>query len=386
MSAGSTTAVSISSSPVIQWMKIYCDISSSELKEHLLQHTQRFSPNVIELPDGYSSFTSWWEAQRSNYFEIVDCKVSKIHQFECFVTDRQHLKDGDVVYALYSKDIPVLSLQGLQLPNVHCHSSTISHPSAATELFHTPTILEGSEESSAQKEAITKFFTFGESLGRVFVIEGGDGAGKQTQTERLRKQLTEIDKKQVRQLDFPHDRARYGSLIREVLSGKLGSLKDLDPMLFASLYGLNRHATLPLLNLWLQRGYNVLLDRYMTANFGYQATKFPTAEGRCEAINKLKTFETQFLQLPPAHRVIYLDLPPAIAFEAMLRDSARRELDMHEKAGLDYKEKVRAGFLWCCDTFPEWDVVRCADNSEKERLSRDDVAAQIYKLWKSEFV
>lgn len=364
---------------LIQRTTIFTDVASSELKQRLLQLTSHLSPEIRELPPGQPSFTSWWELERSNYYDIVDCKIPRVHQFECFVTDRQQLKDGDVVYALYTKEIPVLSLLKAEL-QCPVHSEIPQHPSAASELYHSIST------TSDETEAITTFFTFGETLGRVFVIEGGDGAGKQTQTERLMKHITQIDGKQVRRLDFPHDRARYGSLIREILSGKLGSLKDLDPMLFASLYGLNRHGTLSLLNLWLQRGFNVLLDRYMTANFGYQATKYPTQEERCAAINKLKIFETQFLQLPAAHRVIYLDLPPVIAFEAMLRDSARRELDMHEKAGLDYKEKVRAGFLWCCETFPEWNVVRCADSDEKERLSRDEVAAQIYNLWKSEFV
>ena len=82
----------------------------------------------------------------------------------------------------------------------------------------------------------------------------------------------------------------YGKLIRTLLSGAKGDIKALNPLLFASLYAENRADTAPLLNAWLRRGDNVVLDRYVEANFGHQASKLPPDE-RPALINQLAEFE-----------------------------------------------------------------------------------------------
>ena len=50
-----------------------------------------------------------------------------------------------------------------------------------------------------------------------FLCAGGDGAGKQTQTRMLVERLS-AEGYPVATLDFPHDHAMYGALIREILS------------------------------------------------------------------------------------------------------------------------------------------------------------------------
>eukprot|EP00658_Telonema_sp_P-2_P053515 TRINITY_DN42082_c0_g1_i1.p1 TRINITY_DN42082_c0_g1~~TRINITY_DN42082_c0_g1_i1.p1 ORF type:complete len:121 (+),score=33.65 TRINITY_DN42082_c0_g1_i1:101-463(+) len=86
--------------------------------------------------------------------------------------------------------------------------------------------------------------------------------------------------------------------IRELLSGKMGNIKEVNPMLFASLYGLNRYATLPLLRYWRQRGAIVVLDRYFTANFGHQASKYTDETDRINAIKTLSTLSLIHISEP----------------------------------------------------------------------------------------
>lgn len=57
-------------------------------------------------------------------------------------------------------------------------------------------------------------------------------------------------------------------------------------------------------------------------------------------IGTLEKFEYRWLQLPRPTKTLYLDLPPAFALQAMQADGTRKELDLHEQAGLDYKNKV----------------------------------------------
>lgn len=101
-----------------------------------------------------------------------------------------------------------------------------------------------------------------------------------------------------------------------------------------------------LLNAWLKAGHNIILDRYVEANFGHQASKL-TPDERPALIRQLGAFEHDWLDLPRAHRVVYLDLPPAEALKAMATDGTRAALDIHETAGDDYKSAVRSTFLWC---------------------------------------
>ena len=71
-------------------------------------------------------------------------------------------------------------------------------------------------------------------------------------------------------------------------------LWQVNPLLFASLYAENRHDVAPILNYWLKRGCNVVLDRYVEANFGHQACKLPAAE-RPALIDALVKFEHDWL-------------------------------------------------------------------------------------------
>ena len=281
---------------------------------------------------------------------------------------------AEVTYALFSKKMPVLVDHSLH----ETLASQLGQSVKKNPLLER--IPPGEDES-----AVKSFFHFPETSGRIFVVEGGDGAGKQTQVKLLCDRLTK-EGYASETLDYPHDAARYGALIRDLLSGRLGNIKQVNPLIFASLYGLNRHDTLPELKYWMLRGRNVILDRYMTANFGQQASKYSTDEERIAAIDTLKKFETEWLQLPEAHRVIYLNLPAEYALKAMKTDTTRKELDMHELAGIEYKNKVRDSFVWCCNQFPEWQEVKCVSEETGDRISREELHEKIFSALASEFV
>lgn len=359
-------------SAVIESVKIFWDVACPKLLAVAQEVTAQYQPHtsILTLPAEHASFVEWWESEKGNYWPVVDNKVHPLKVFECFVTDKFHVNDAAVAYALYAKAIPVLSL-----------ASRTSALKTKSPLFED---VESLCCVGKAEDAIKQYLSFPQRPGRVFVIEGGDGAGKQTQVSLLVNRLKD-EGRLVQTLDYPHDAARFGVLIRELLSGKMGNIKQVNPLIFAALYGLNRHDTLPQLRLWVQRGCNIVLDRYMTANFGHQASKYDKDSDRIAAIETLKHFEVSWLSLPEAHRVVYLNLPPEYALRAMQSDGTRRELDMHEKAGMDYKNNVRRSFLWCCETFPEWKEIPCVDGTSA-RLSRAEVHESLYTHLCSEFV
>ena len=177
---------------------------------------------------------------------------------------------AEVYYALHKARVPALCLvpRGEPVPGMLAAGA---HPLLTTVEY---------ADDAAAEEAVEAFVRPSAEPGRVFVIEGGDGAGKQTQTRMLMERLRATGHP-VRTMDFPHDSAMHGKLIRELLTGAKGDIKAVNPLLFASLYAQNRWDVAPILHEWVRRGYNVVLDRYVEANFGHQASKPPPARCMC---------------------------------------------------------------------------------------------------------
>ncbi|KAH9584050.1 Thymidylate kinase-like domain [Trypanosoma melophagium] len=322
------------------------------------------------------------EAAARNSAEIVQCHGSLAHTirrrriqqtdeadtFLCFITEKQSLRNADVVYALFCKRLPVLSL-------VESKGTSVS----LLETLSTLSVDDSSNLLEAQIAAVKAFFSFQPRKGQVVVFEGGDGVGKATQTKFLIDRL-EHQGYSVATLEFPSERNRYGGLLREVLSGKKGGIHELDPKLFSLLFSLNRFACLPELQYWMRRGRKIILDRYYTANCGHQASKLPEEE-RKRFIHHLQTMEVSWFGLPPADIVLYLDLPPQAAMNAMKKDKDRGPLDIHETAQSNYKENVRQTYLWCCRQLPNWFHIECCD-SKGCRLDREETHNLVYNVIK----
>jgi dTMP kinase len=290
------------------------------------------------------------------------------------VSDADATVGAEVSYALFRRRCLTLCLCRRGSPGSAFMQGLAGHPLLTT--------FEYEDATQAEAEAVA-FATPPESPGRIFVIEGGDGAGKQTQSRMLLERLR-AEGYPCSTLDYPHDTALHGKLIRTLLSGAKGDIKSVNPLLFASLYAQNRADTAPLLNAWLKRGHNVILDRYVEANFGHQASKLPSDE-RPALIAQLAAFEHDWLDLPRAHRVVYLDLPPEEALKAMALDASRAALDIHETAGDDYKTAVRNTFVWCSDQFEHWRRMPCVDDAG-ERISKEALHEKLYGELSSSFV
>ena len=106
---------------------------------------------------------------------------------------------AEVSYALHKSRIPVLCLRKRGTSAVKAIEAS-AHPLLIC--------CEYTDESEATS-AIEMFLTPPVSAGRIFVVEGGDGAGKQTQTALLRSRLTALGYP-VSTIDFPHDAAMHG--------------------------------------------------------------------------------------------------------------------------------------------------------------------------------
>lgn len=320
---------------------ILLDEAAAHLKDAIATHAAWLHPDIVLVPRSTGLVTAWMDVQRRR----------QPHAYRCYVTESQTAADADLCYALFAARIPSLSLA----PACEAVSPLLSTaPTTVAEFFAPPP-----------------------GRGRLVVVEGGDGAGKATQSRRLVERLR-ADGRRVEQLDFPYEPGLYGALIRVILSGKKGGIASLDPKLFSFIYTLNRYGSLPELREWLRRGATVVLDRYYTANFGHQASKLP-ADQREAFIRHQEELEVAWMGLPRAETVFYLDLPPKVALDAMKGDAGRQYLDIHETAGGNYKENVRQTFCWCCAKLPGWHHIHCCED-DGTRRSVEAIHAQVLSV------
>lgn len=269
---------------------------------------------------------------------------SQIHEinFKFFIT-AEHIESGDVVFALYCAQVPTFSFSCAE--------------SCSPLLFSRP------EELPIIEKDVTDFF-FPSSSGLLVVIDGADGAGKETQTRLLKERCAELS--DLKDFTFPNYGGFCGGNLRDVLCQKKGPLENISTPSLGLMFTLNRLSKKVELLRAKSQGSIGLLDRYFTANFAYQGYKIPEEKRDC-FIQYLESIEIDWLGLPSPDTVIYLDLPPLHALQAMKNDRKREELDANETASVSVKEQIRKIFLSCCQRFPNWWLIQSCDHNGSRR-------------------
>ncbi len=169
--------------------------------------------------------------------------------------------------------------------------------------------------------------------GRLITFEGGEGAGKTTQLERLAAWL------EVQGLEVVRTREPGGTPGAEAIRRLLveGTAERWLPSTELLLVAAARDDHLArLIRPALARGAWVLCDRYVDSTFAYQATAGGLDPGRIEALH------TVVLDAPLPDLTLLLDLPVEVGLARRRAEGASTRFDAREQA---FHERVRHGFL-----------------------------------------
>ena len=201
----------------------------------------------------------------------------------------------------------------------------------------------------------------------LIVLEGLDGAGKSTQLKMLCEYLQERGDK-LRYLHFPrYDAPVYGELISNFLKGEYGSNDAVHPQLVALLFAEDRHGASDQIRQWLNDGCCVVLDRYVYSNIAFQTSKLGDPD-KAKALREwIFNLEYNIFGIPKPDLNLFLDVPIGFV-ESRLnhqrsgsdRDYLDGAQDIHE-ADIEFQKKVRAVYLDCCATDPNFIRIDCAD-------------------------
>ncbi len=153
--------------------------------------------------------------------------------------------------------------------------------------------------------------------GKLIVIDGTDGSGKATQVARLVERLSK-EKIKVKHLDFPRYYDNFfGGLVGECLAGKYGDFISIPPKIASVLYAADRWESSGQIKKWLDSGYTVILDRYVSSNQIHQGAKITNAKDRKDFLNWLDKMEFEVFGIPRPDAIIFLEVPIKITQELL---------------------------------------------------------------------
>jgi dTMP kinase len=204
---------------------------------------------------------------------------------------------------------------------------------------------------------------------KFLVIEGIDGSGKSTQIKLISKYL---DEKNIpfQYIHFPRTTSRiYGDLIARFLRGDFGDLNSVDPYIVALLYAGDRMDASAMIRNWLEKGYLVLLDRYVYSNIAFQCAKLTDKKLR-ETLRKwILELEFDYHHIPRPDLNLLLDVPFTFTRKELSgkRTGAERSYlqglpDIHE-GDLEFQKRVREMYIWQSQTCDDFKIIDCSDKN-----------------------
>ena len=211
--------------------------------------------------------------------------------------------------------------------------------------------------------------------GQLIVIEGLDGSGKATQTQKLMERLETLGRDAVK-VSFPNYEDDSSALVKMYLRGELGQAEEVNAYAASLFYTVDRYATFRKAyeQQWKQ-GHTIVADRYTTSNMFHQCTKEPR-ENWDSYLSWLEDLEYEKVGLPRPTQVIYLDVEPEVSRALLSKryEGDESKKDIHE-ANFAYLLRCREAALYAAEKFG-WKVIRCNEGSVMRSV--EDISNEIW--------
>lgn len=221
------------------------------------------------------------------------------------------------------------------------------------------------------------------------VIEGPDGSGKATQTKLLTNFL-KSKKKKVKKIDFPQYGKKSAGLIEEYLNGKYGKSKEVGPYRASIFYACDRYDASFKLKKWIENGYIVVADRYVSSNVAHQGGKIKNKKERKKYLNWLYHLEYNIFGIPKPKITIILKTSTEISYKlsSEIKDKekiakkhlylGKKKRDIHEKDKGHLKDSLEV-YLEMAREYPrDFKIVECVEKGKL--LSPEEIHHKIKKV------
>ncbi len=214
--------------------------------------------------------------------------------------------------------------------------------------------------------------------GRIIVIEGTDCSGKETQSHLLEKRLKSENIKCI-SFSFPRYDTPTGKIVGGAYLGKkeIGESffngEELDPKIASLYYAADRKYNIGKVLEYVDKGYIVILDRYVTSNLAHQGGKIENKDERFYIYQWIDKLEYWLLELPKPDKTIFLHMPYDYAKDLIKN---RASLDAHEKSEKHLKN-TEGAYVELSQLYG-WDTVECVKDNKIRTI--EDIHEEVYKI------
>lgn len=217
--------------------------------------------------------------------------------------------------------------------------------------------------------------------GKLIVIEGTDCSGKETQTRALIEKLNKEGIKCSR-FSFPNYDSPTGKIVGGPYLGKSyicdgwfsEGATNVDPKVSSLYYAADRKYNIKVIEDKLEKGENIILDRYLYSNFAHQGGKIKNKEERFAMYKWLEKLEFELLELPKADIKIFLHMPYEVSIE--LKKGREEKLDQHE-ISKDHLIMAENAYIEIADLY-DFKVIEC--NEGLNPRSIEDINKELYNF------
>ena len=224
-------------------------------------------------------------------------------------------------------------------------------------------------------------------MGKLIIIEGTDGSGKQTQTELIYNKLTLLlGIEKIKKLSFPNYESKSSEPVKMYLSVEFGkNVEDVNAYAASILYSVDRFASFK--TEW-ENFYNgggvIISDRYTTSNMIHQASKIRDDSEREKYLKWLIDLEWNKIAIPKPDLVLFLDVPFEVSQrlieERKNKITGDNKKDIHEN-NTEYLKNSYNIAKNLSEKY-NWNVISCVENDKLKSIEdiNNEIMNEIKKI------
>ena len=207
-------------------------------------------------------------------------------------------------------------------------------------------------------------------MGKIIVIEGIEGSGKETQSKLLVESLNKMGIKSI-EFSFPMYDTPTGRIFKDCLLSNNNyfneGIDSLDPELVCLYTAADRKYNIKKIEKYLEDDYIVVINRYTSSNMANQGSKYNDSEDRFYMYQWIDKLEYWLLKLPKPDYTILLNMPykynNQLSFDLTKEDSKQ--------------ERVLEAYLELAGLY-NWDIINCIDEDKEKTI--DEIHEEIMEL------
>ena len=207
-------------------------------------------------------------------------------------------------------------------------------------------------------------------MGKIIVIEGIEGSGKETQSKLLVESLNKMGIKSI-EFSFPMYDTPTGKIFKDCLLSNNNyfneGIDSLDPELVCLYTAADRKYNIKKIEEYLEDDYIVVINRYTSSNMANQGSKYNDSEDRFYMYQWIDKLEYWLLKLPKPDYTILLNMPykysNQLSFDLTKEDSKQ--------------ERVLEVYLELAGLY-NWDIINCIDEDKEKTI--DEIHEEIMEL------